>query len=222
MNIVWYGQSCFKITAQGQKKSKQWTSLVVDPFDERTGLKLPKMEANILLITHDHFDHSNRNAFKKEPFTIDSPGEYELNDIFIKGIHSFHDNSEGSERGANTIYVIEGEGMRVCHMGDFGQEELTSKQLESIGEVDILMVPVGGVYTIDGKGATKVISQIEPRVVIPMHYKVEGLNIEIEDLEQFLKAIGEKGVSREEKLAIQEKDLPSGEMRVVPLAPQAK
>ncbi len=207
---------------QGQRKSKKWTSLVVDPFDESVGLKPPKLEADVLLMTHDHFDHSNKDAIKGDPLVIDSPGEYEVSDIFIEGIRSFHDKSEGKERGMNTIYILEGEGVRVCHMGDFGQEELTDEQLERIGEVDILMIPVGGVYTVDGKEATKVISQVEPRLVIPMHYKVEGLKVDLEELDQFLKAIGEKGASPEDKLNIQESKLPSGEMRVVPLNPQSK
>ncbi len=220
MNISWYGQSCFKITLQSQKKSRKTTSIVVDPFDEKIGLKLPKMEADILLITHDHDDHSNESVFSNKPFVIKSPGEYELNNVFVYGIFSFHDDKKGEERGSNTIYVIEGEDIRICHLGDFGQEELTNEQLKSIGEVDILMVPVGGVYTIGGKEATKIISQIEPRVVIPMHYNLEGLKLELEDLEQFLKTIGEKSAVSESKLTITKSSLPSDDMRVVPLSPQ--
>lgn len=222
MNIIWYGQSCFKITTQSQKKSRQRTSLVIDPFHEKTGLKLPKMEAEIVLVTHDHDDHSNKQAVKGDPFFIESPGEYEVSDIFITGINSFHDENKGKDKGLNTIYTIETEDLRLCHLGDFGQKEMEDKQLQDIGEVDILMIPVGGVYTIDAKGATKIISQIEPRLVIPMHYKIKGLQIELEELDDFLKAIGEKGASPEEKLVAQKKSLPSGEMKVFPLIPQAK
>ncbi len=222
MNITWYGQSCFKITTQSKKKSRESVSLVVDPFSEKIGLKLPKMEADIVLITHSHDDHSNKDFFKKETFVIDSPGEYELRDIFIEGISSFHDKEKGKERGLNTIYTIETEEIRICHMGDFGQEELEDDQLKKIGEIDILMLPVGGVYTINGQEAKKIISQIEPRIVIPMHYKVPGLKIDLNELESFLKAMGEKKATSQEKLSLQKKNLPDGDMSIIPLIPQAK
>ncbi len=153
---------------------------------------------------------------------IDSPGEYEMRDIFIQGIFSFHDKKKGEERGMNTIYTIEAEEVKLCHMGDFGQEELTDEQLRQIGEIDVLMIPVGGVYTVDAKEATKVISQIEPRIVIPMHYKIPGLKIKLDELSLFLKAIGEKKATTEEKLTVQKKGLPDGEMKIVPLTPQSK
>ncbi len=222
MNITWYGQSCFRISLQGQKKSRQAVSLLIDPFDESTGLKMPKVEADILLITHNHKDHNNKKVAKKETFIIDSPGEYELRDVFIHGIFSFHDEKKGEERGVNTIYTIEAEEMRICHMGDFGQGEITNEQLKNIGDVDILMIPVGGVFTIGAKEATKIISQIEPRIIIPMHYKIPKLKIKLEELSLFLKAIGEKSAATEEKLSIQKKNLPSGEMKVTPLSPQSK
>ncbi len=222
MNIIWYGQSCFRLSLQGQKKARQSVSLVIDPFDESTGLKPPKNEADILLITHNHADHNNRKIVQKNTFVIDSPGEYEMRDIFIQGVFSFHDKKKGKERGINTIYTIEAEEMRLCHMGDFGQEELADEQLRQIGEVDILMIPVGGNYTVDAKEATKVISQIEPRIVIPMHYKIPGLKIKLDGLDSFLKAIGEKKATKEEKLVVQKKNLPVGEMKVVPLSPQSK
>ncbi len=195
--------------------------MVIDSF-ANIGLNLPKLEADILLLTHNHEDHNNKKIFKKEPFIIDGPGEYEIRDIFIQGIFSFHDNEKGKKRGANTIYTIAGEEIRICHMGDFGQEELTDKQLQEIGEIDVLMIPVGGNYTIDAKGATKIISQIEPRIVIPMHYKIPGLKIKLDDLSLFLKAIGEKGARGEEKLSVFKKSLPVEEMKIIPLIPQAK
>ena len=223
MNIVWYGQSCFKITTQRQK-TKEKVALMIDPFSEKIGLKIPKTEADVFLFTHNHHDHRNEEFVKKDSFVISCPGEYELRDIFIQGIHSFHDDVKGSDRGINTIYTIETEDVRLCHLGDFGENELSNKQLKEIGEVDVLMIPVGGVYTIGAKGATKVISQIEPRIIIPMHYQLEGLKLgeTLEDVESFLKAIGEKGAEKLEKLSLQKKDLPSSEMKVFPLAPQSK
>ncbi len=222
MHITWYGQSCFKIVFQGQKKSHQRSSLMIDPFGKEVGLKLPKQEVDILLITHEHADHNNREVAKKDTFVIDSPGEYELRGIFMQGIPSFHDKKKGKERGKNTIYTIESEDVRVCHLGDFGQDELTDEQLKDIGEIDVLMIPVGGVYTINSQEATKIISQVEPRIVIPMHYQIPGLKVKLSDLGHFLKAIGEKKAVPEEKIVVQKKNLTTGEMRVVPLSPQSK
>jgi len=222
MHIIWYGQSCFKITLQAQKRSKQWISLVIDPFSEDIGLKLPKLEADIVLVTHEHQDHSNRKAIQKDPFVIDGPGEYELRDVFIRGIDSFHDNKKGEDRGLNTIYTITTEEVRLCHLGDFGQSELTSKQLEEIGEVDVLMIPVGGVYTVDAKEAAKIIGQIEPRTVIPMHYSIPGLKIKLDELSSFLKVIGEKNVDAVEKFSAAKQNISGEDMSVVPLVPQSK
>ncbi len=222
MNIIWYGQSCFKITSQGSKKSKQWVTLLIDPFSDKIGLKLPKTDADILLITHEHEDHNNRAHVKKGAFVIDGPGEYEIRDIFIRGIYSFHDQEQGKVRGTNTIYTIFTEDMNICHMGDFGEKELSNKQIEEMGDVDVLLVPVGGVYTADSKTAAKIISQIEPRVVVPMHYKIPGLNIDIEEIDGFLKAVGEKGAQKEDKLLLQKKDLPTDDMKIIPLNPQSK
>ncbi len=221
MNIIWHGQSCFKITTQGQK-NKEKVNIIIDPYDDSVGLKIPKVEGDIFLFTHNHNDHNNRSVAGKDSFIIDSPGEYELKDIFIEGILSFHDEQKGKERGLNTIYTIEAEEIRICHLGDFGEIELSDKQLQQIGEVDILMIPVGGNYTIDAKTATKIITQVEPRIVVPMHYKIDGLKLDIDELEQFLKAIGQKSVEKEEKISIQKKTMPIGEMKIIPLLPQIK
>ncbi len=222
MNITWYGQSCFLITVQKKKTSKEKVSILIDPFDEKAGLKIPEIEASVVLVTHDHFDHNNIKAVKGDPFVIDSPGEYELHNVFIQGTQSYHDQEKGAKRGLNTIYTLEIEGVRICHLGDFGEKELSTDQMKEIGEVDVLMVPVGGVYTIDAKEATRVISQIEPRIVVPMHYKIEGLDADIDDLSPFLKAIGEKEVKKEEELVVEENKLPSTEMKIIPLIPKSK
>jgi L-ascorbate metabolism protein UlaG (beta-lactamase superfamily) len=221
MNITWYGQSCFLITIQ-KKKNKEKVSILIDPFDEKTGLKLPEIEASVVLVTHNHSDHNNIKGVKGNPFVIDNPGEYELHNVFIQGTQSYHDQEKGAKRGLNTIYTLEIDGVRLCHLGDFGEKELSTEQMKEIGEVDVLMIPVGGVYTIDAKEATRIISQIEPRVVIPMHYKIEGLDLDIDDLSPFLKAIGEKEVKKEEELEIEENKLPSIEMKVIPLVPRLK
>lgn len=215
MNITWQGQSCFQITTS-QGKNNQ-TNIVIDPFDKEIGLKLPKLEADILLVTHDHHDHNNIKEITGDYFLISNPGEYETKGIFIQGIPSFHDDSQGKERGLNTIYIIEAEEIRICHLGDLGQKELTESQLEEIGEIDILMIPVGGNYTISSKEAVKIMSQIEPKITIPMHYQIPKLTVKLETSEQFLKTMGIKKVEPLQKLAIKKKEISEDEAKIIVL-----
>ena len=217
MHIIWHGQSCFQI--QTSRNKGEQVSVVIDPFAETIGLKPPSLTADVLLITHFHDDHSNKKVVKGDPFLIEGPGEYEIKEIFVQGIPSFHDDKEGKEKGSNTIYTIEGEGMRLCHLGDLGQKELSDDQLEKIGNIDILMIPVGGTYTIDAKTAAKVISQIEPRIVIPMHYHLPKLKLKIDGVDKFLKEMGKKTAEALPKLLIKKKDLSGEETKIVVLKP---
>ncbi len=194
-------------------------SILIDPFSPEIGLKLPKTEADVVLVTHGHFDHNYIKGVSGNPFVIDSPGEYEIKENFIQGIDSFHDEVQGEKRGSNIIYTVEAEGMRICHLGDLGQKELTPEQLDRIGQVDILMVPVGGTYTLEAKGAVKVISQIEPRIVIPMHYRLPKMKVKLEGVDDFLKAMGRKSAESLPKLLVKKKDLPTEETKVVVLKP---
>lgn len=217
MHIIWHGQACFQILTSRQKGEQ--TSIIIDPFSEEIGFRFPSISADIVLVTHEHFDHNNKKAVDGNPFLIEGPGEYEIKDIFIQGIHSWHDNVEGKERGKNTIYTIEAEEMRLCHLGDFGQPELSEEQLDQIGAVDLLFVPVGGVYTIDGARAQKIVQQLEPRIVIPMHYAILKLKVRLEGPEKFLKAMGIRTVEPQPKLLLKKKDLPQEETKVVLLKP---
>jgi len=204
MNIIWYGQSCFKIQSKD-------IVLITDPFDKKIGLRPPFGSADIVTISHNHYDHNNFQVIKNNPFIIDSAGEYEIKKVTIKGIDSYHDNQEGKERGRNIIYVTEMEGIKICHLGDFGQDALINGQLEKIGQIDILFIPVGGVFTIDWKLASSIISQIEPRIIIPMHYKISGVKGELLKLDTVDKFCKERGVSSKEavnKFSIKKKDLP--------------
>ena len=204
MNIIWYGQSCFKIQSKD-------IILITDPFDKKIGLRPPFGSADIVTISHDHYDHNNFQVIKNDPFIIDNAGEYEIKKVTVKGINSYHDNQEGKERGQNTIYVIEMENIRICHLGDFGQDNLVNGQLEKIGQIDILFIPVGGVFTIDWKLASAIISQIEPRIIIPMHYKIPGIKGELLKLDTVNKFCEERGVSSKEavnKFSIKKRDLP--------------
>ena len=217
MKITWYGQSLFEIIAKTRQNDE--VKIVIDPFDEKTGIRVPKLEADILLISHDHHDHSNVRAVSGEPFLINCPGEYEEKRIYVRGIPAFHDNSLGKERGRVTIFTIETEEIRICHLSDFGQKELTEDQLEEIGEVDILMIPTGGVYTIGPKEASTVINQVEPKIVIPMHYKLPKLKYKLEEVDKFLKVMGAKNSEYSNKLSIKKKELSEEKTKIIVLKP---
>lgn len=211
MTITWYGQSCFRLESKG-------VSVLIDPFSKEIGLRAPRLNDNIFLVTHEHYDHNNvplaGGEAMPEQFVIRGPGEYEKSGIHFEGILSYHDNTQGTERGLNTIYLIKMEDMRLCHLGDLGQSKLTDEQVEAIGDVDILFVPVGGKYTIDGKEAAEVVKQIEPKAIVPMHYKAGGLNIDIEGPQKFLKEIGIKP-EEVETYKIAAKNLPTEEIKLV-------
>ena len=206
MTITWFGQACFRIEAKEG-------SLLIDPFSKEIGLKPPRIKDDVVLVTHQHMDHNNIEDANPEAFIIQNPGEYENHGIAIRGIQTFHDNKEGTERGLNTVYVIKAEDMTIAHLGDLGHT-LTDKQIEDIGDVDILMIPVGGTYSIDAKTATEVITQIEPKVVIPMHYKVGGLAVPLDGPEKFVKELG-LTPEKVDKYKIQRKLLPAEEVKLV-------
>lgn len=187
MDITYLGHSSFKI------KTKTGT-LIADPFDSKmVGLKYSGGEAEVATISHDHKDHNavERISGIKKVFT--GPGEYEVSGISIIGFKTYHDNKKGEERGKNTVYVYEAEGLRLAHLGDLGHM-LDEEMIDEIGDVDVLMIPVGGEYTIGPKEACELISKIEPYFVIPMHYKVEGMDSGLSEkllpVENFLKESG--------------------------------
>ena len=218
MQITWLGHACFKIQA---KNNGEGITIITDPFDNSIGLKIAKQSADIVTISHQHYDHNNLGAIKlirsskneQGAFLIETPGEYEIKGVFIQGIPSFHDKKQGADRGINTIYRFEIEGISLAHLGDLGHI-LNDEQLEKLQGIDIVFIPVGGKYTIDGKEAAEVIQQIEPRIVIPMHYKVPELKLDIDKVDNFLKEIGIKE-EKLDKLKIVKKDLPQDKMRVI-------
>ena len=214
MIIKYIGHSCFKIQ---DKIDSENINLVIDPFDDSVNLKMPTLETNLVLISHDHHDHNNIKKIKGNPLIINSPGEYDTKGVMIEGIDSFHDNKNGDERGKNTIFRIEMNDLSIAHLGDLGHI-LTAQHLDRLGIIDILLIPIGGIYTIDFKQAIEIINQIEPRIIIPMHYRIndkEGTQ-ELDSLEKFTKELGLE-VQEEEKLKIKKKELPIDEMELVVL-----
>lgn len=208
MIINWYGHNCFRIES-GE------IVVVTDPFPKKIGLKSFQGKADIVTVSHDHWEHNNISAIKGTPFIITGSGEYEIKKIIIRGIPSFCDKVKGKDRGLNTIYLIQVGQIRICHLGDLGHL-LEDDQLEKIGQVDILMIPVGGIFTIGPDEAPKVINQIEPRIVIPMHYQLPRLKLDakIAPVEKFLKEMGISPKSVE-RLIVKKKDLVQEETEVV-------
>lgn len=205
MDITYLGHASFKL------RGKTGT-VVTDPFDPKhVGFEFPKVSADIVTVSHQHRDHNYIKAVsgtvrRPQPFIIDAPGEYELQDISVFGYPSFHDNKNGTERGKNTIMVIAIDGIRIAHLGDLGHT-LSDRQIDNLGAIDVLLIGVGGDSTIGPKLAAEIIQAIEPSIVIPMHYKT---------LDTFFKEMGKEGIEPIEKLTLTSGSL-SEEMEVVVL-----
>lgn len=219
MIISYLGHSCFKI------KGKRGT-VVFDPYQASVGFSLPAISADIVTSSHDHSDHNDLSAIagtsrRNNPFLITKPGEYEVGGISVFGVGSYHDDAKGAERGSNTIYTAYIDDVRVCHLGDLGHE-LTPEMIEEIGAIDVLLCPVGGVFTIDAATAVKVTRSLEPSIVIPMHYRTDQHNQdtfgELKTVDDFLKEYSVE-VSPMMKLDIDKTRLPE-ETEVVVLEPQ--
>jgi len=217
MRIEFLGHSSFRITHKGG-------TVVTDPFDPaNVGLPYSKFEADLVLSSHGHPDHNYTAGISGNPFVISSPGEYEVGGVKVRGFSTFHDGQGGKERGKNTVYLFEVEGVSLCHLGDLGHA-LSEAIVEEMGDLGILFVPVGGVYTIDHIQASKVVSQLEPRYIIPMHYRVEGISDTFKDLQPvsaFLEEMGAEPGEEMDKLEITAGKLPE-EPEVVVLKASSK
>lgn len=212
MDIYPLGHSSFRI------KGKVAT-VVTDPFDpSAVGLKFPKVEAaDLVTVSHDHPDHNHVSLVGGTPFVISGPGEYEVAGVTVLGYGSFHDDKKGEERGKNTIYKMTVDGIRIAHLGDLGHK-LPEDLVDKLGDVDILFVPVGGHYTVDAATAVEVVSQIEPLVVIPMHYRKEGMDKgfdEVDEVGKFLKLMGAEAVEKVNKYSVSRDRLPENTTIVV-------
>lgn len=206
MEITHLGHASFKIRGRH-------VALITDPFNpEMTGLKFPKIAADIVTISHQHGDHNFLGRILDTPVIIAGPGEYEAKGVRIVGIATYHDAVKGSQRGKNTIYRIEMDGISLVHCGDLGHK-LDDGQIDQLGDVDLLMIPVGGVYTISAKEATEVVHRLEPKIVIPMHYNTSGLSQsafgELAEVSNFLKEMGKEGIKSQPKLVVSKEKLPA-------------
>jgi L-ascorbate metabolism protein UlaG (beta-lactamase superfamily) len=208
MQITWYGHSCFRL------RSRQGT-VITDPYGKGIGYNLPRLRADVVTVSHEHPDHNNVKAVKGKPKVINGPGEYEIKGIFVIGISTFHDGRRGELRGRNTVYLFDFEGIAVCHLGDLGHVP-SQAQVEDLSDVDVLLIPVGGVTTIGAAKASEVIGLLEPKIVIPMHYKAEGLEeLKLQPVDQFLKEMGVKETVPEDSLKITKGGLPSDTQVIV-------
>jgi len=210
MDIIYLGHSSFKI------KGKTAT-VITDPFDPAmVGLKYPRNEADIVTVSHNHDDHNNTGLIVNTKMIITSAGEYEIMGISIVGIEVDHDATGGSERGKNVIYIFETDGVRIAHFGDLGHK-LSDKIIEQMGDIDVLMIPVGGIYTIGPRDAVDVAKEFESPFIIPMHYKMAGMNEKVfgklSTIDDFLRESGYE-IERLDKLSIK-KELINYEQRKV-------
>jgi len=218
MEIRWFGQSFFEITTDTDVK--KGAKAYIDPYDSSIGLTPPSdLQADLVMVSHQHPDHNNVKAFADPGIVIEGSGEYSVSGIDVKGILTYHDTKLGSELGVNIIYLLESEGIRLAHFGDLGHP-LSESQIRDIDGVDILMIPVGGKYSSSSNDAVKTIKQIEPKIVIPMHYKIPGIKVELLDLEGFCKEMGICATEPVPKLSVKKINLEGKEMEVVILQVQ--
>ncbi len=202
MKIQWLGHSCFYLTSQAG------TRVLCDPFDPKIGYPAPAVEADIVTTSHKHSDHNYTQVVKGKFLQIDSPGRHVVDDVEITGFVTFHDEAGGKQRGQNLIFRILMDGICILHCGDLGHP-LTPEQVKALGGVDVLLLPVGGYYTIDPAAATKVVQQLSPRMVIPMHYKTDSVDMPIAPVEDFLRTQARVSRMAQSTLEIALQDLPA-------------
>ncbi len=207
MEITWLGHSCFLI------KGKVNT-IITDPCHPDLGYHLGEPKADIVTLSHFHPGHSYIEGVANDPKQIKSPGEYEIGGTFITGVASFHDDKKGEVRGKNTIYIIEMDDIILCHLGDLGHP-LDSHLIEEIGDIGILFLPVGEVSTIPIDTAVEIVRQLEPPIVIPMHYKTEAFTGNLSPVDKFLDKMRIRELEAKPKLSINSSSLPSSTQTVV-------
>ncbi|MEZ4626705.1 MAG: MBL fold metallo-hydrolase [Eubacteriales bacterium] len=181
MQITWYGHSCFLLT------SDSGYSILTDPCDPETGYELSDLVCDAVTISHEHHDHNCLAIVAGSPEIIRTPGEHTAGDISVVGFTNYHDNEKGARRGENIVFLYQIDGLKILHLGDLGHM-LPDETIKTIGDVDVLLAPIGGVYTINAKAATELADRLNAKVLIPMHYKTPVLHFNIEGLEPLLAA----------------------------------
>ncbi len=214
MEITWYGQTCFRLSERGL------ASVVTDPYPPDMGAEYPRSRAHIVTVSYDdpgcRYTRGVRGPFN----LLDGPGEYEIGDVFVTGISTFADGKRGAMRGLNTVFTFRFDDLTVCHLGRLGHVP-TQPQVENLGTVNILLVPVGGGGSLTPARASEVISVFEPNLVVPMYYKIEGLDTKLGTLNRFLKEMGVEKAKSEETLQVRQSDL-SEETQIVVLTPNLR
>jgi L-ascorbate metabolism protein UlaG (beta-lactamase superfamily) len=203
LKIKWMGLASFLVTSDsGVKIINDPYEPGADPYGYGHELHYGRItdSADVVTVSHDHWDHNKVKAVKGNPKVLREPGEKEVKGIKIKGVASFHDEVGGKERGPNSIFCLEVDGIKVCHLGDLGHK-LSKEQLEEIGPVDVLLAPVGGVFTIDAKTATELAGLLKAKIIIPMHYKHDKCNFPVAEVDDFL--VGKKNVSQPDDIEIE-------------------
>lgn len=178
MQITWLGHACFLIETLSK-------TIITDPFSEEVGYTIYNKEVDFATISHDHYDHNAVHTLKGKPKIINNLQEYHIDGISFKGISSYHDKEKGAQRGFNIIHKISAEGINVAHLGDLGHL-LDKEHVEALGKVNILLVPVGGIFTIDAQEALRIVDQLQPSITIPMHYKTPHLSFQLAPVEDFI------------------------------------
>ena len=186
MKIRYLGHSCFLLT------ESTGTRILTDPYGD-VGFKMPRVEADVVSVSHGHYDHNNVKSVGGNPIVLDKEGQYEVGGVEIIAVKSYHDNANGEERGENLIFKFRLDGIEVCHLGDLG-EECSSSLIEMLLPIHVLLIPVGGKYPIDSEQAKEYVDRIMPSIVIPMHYKSKGLTLDIDKPDAFLSEFEEEDV----------------------------
>ena len=212
MDVTWLGHGCFRMRGRN-------AAVVTDPYPPSIGLKLQRMDADLVTVSHEHDNHNYTQAVR-EAYEVRGPGEYEVAGVSVIGFATYHDAEKGAKHGRNTVYLIEIDGVRVCHLGDLGHR-LDDADAETVSSVDVLLVPVGGRTAMNAAQAAEVVRQLEPRYVIPMHYAIPGLKLELDPNDRFLKEMGVAVTEPQPKLSVQAS---SGEYetKVVVLEPRVE
>jgi L-ascorbate metabolism protein UlaG (beta-lactamase superfamily) len=201
LQIRWHGHACFEITND--------LTLVTDPHDGKSiGIPAPTVSGDIILVSHDHYDHNSVKSVEKEDSKVVTDArKRNISNIEIYGVDSFHDESKGAKRGNNIMYRFNVDEIKFCHLGDLGHD-IDDEAVKQIGDVDILFVPIGGTFTVDDKKAWDVINKIKPRIIVPMHYKIGGLSLPIAGIDPFLDQTKHKIIHVGNEIDIEKDDLP--------------